>query len=63
MGQDAQVWLGVNGAPEVAGLVQTVQRILRRQGLTLSVLTCNGKCIFEARPIGKTRSGVASQEY
>lgn len=63
MGQDAQVWLGVNGSPEVAGLVQTVQRILRRQGLTLSVLTCNGKCIFEARPIGKTGSGVASQEY
>lgn len=48
-GSAVNVWLGIDGAPEAAVLLRTVQRVLRQHGLELSTLVCNGRPLVHNR--------------
>ncbi|HRI55468.1 MAG TPA: hypothetical protein PK170_00055 [Anaerolineae bacterium] len=48
-GQGVQVWLGLDGQPNVEALLHAVQRVLRQHGLQLSTLVCNGRVLVASR--------------
>jgi hypothetical protein len=50
-GSAVMVWLGIDGAPDAAALLRTVQRVLRQHGLELSALVCNGRAIVQQRTV------------
>jgi hypothetical protein len=61
-GQAVAVWLGVDGAVDLAALLRTVQNVLRQQGLQLSSLICNGRTIVLPRPAQAQQSNSEHQE-
>lgn len=61
-GTAAHVWLGVDAMPDAAELLQTLQRVLRRSGLELHTLVCNGRPLVTTRVVPPVAAAHFQQE-
>lgn len=61
-GTAAHVWLGVDAMPDAAELLRTLQRVLRRSGLELHTLVCNGRPLVTTRVVPPAAAAHFQQE-